>query len=258
MYTKEQLLQQIREMGIQPTDTLLVHSSMKSIGQVEGGADTVLDALSEAVHDGLLVLPTHTWAQINEKNSTYDPETEPSCVGVLTNLFRVRPGVVRSLHPTHSVAALGKDAVDYVSGEEFSDTPCPRTGCWGKLYDRRAKVLFLGCSLKRNTYLHGVEEWNNTPDRLTEGYEALRIVTPGGVIDRPMHRHHTSTGDVSHNYDKMQPAFVAKGIAVEGCLGDAQCFLCDAVGMADLTSEYLRRNPALFVDETPVPEEWYK
>src|SRR5690554_8160890 len=105
MFTKEELKEQIAALGIQPTDTLLIHSSMKAVGEVEGGADTVLDAFSEYLKEGLLILPTHTWAQMNSEYNVFDVVNEPSCVGILTELFRKRPGVVRSWHPTHSVAA---------------------------------------------------------------------------------------------------------------------------------------------------------
>jgi len=151
MYSKEDLKRQIAAMGIQPWDTLLVHSSMKTIGPVEGGADTVLDAFCEYLAEGLLVLPTHTWDRLSGEYSVFDVENEPSCVGLLTNLFRKRPGVLRSWHPTHSVAAFGRGAEEFIAGEEKFDTPCAREGCYGKLYDRRAKVLFLGVDLTRNT-----------------------------------------------------------------------------------------------------------
>lgn len=65
--TKASLLQDLDNLKIAPHGTLLVHSSMKSIGDVEGGPDTVLDALSEYMNDGLLVLPTHTWASKNRR-----------------------------------------------------------------------------------------------------------------------------------------------------------------------------------------------
>ncbi len=65
MHSKQSLLEQIKVLGIKPQDTLLIHSSMKAIGEVDGGADTVLDAFSEYLAPGLLVLPTHTWRQIN-------------------------------------------------------------------------------------------------------------------------------------------------------------------------------------------------
>ena len=252
MYTKQDLLSHLGAMGIDPSGTLLVHSSMKAIGEVEGGADTVLDALCEYMQNGLLVLPTHTWRQMNETYTVFDSRTEPSCVGLLTNLFMKREGVIRSLHPTHSVAAIGKDAADYTAGEELTRTPCPRNGCWGKLYDRKAQILFLGCSLKSNTYLHGVEEWVDTPNRLKATAQDFTVIDRDGVsYTVPQYRHHTEDPvvDPSEHYDKMEPIFQANGAVTYGRFGDAVCILGDAVKMADLTAPYLRRDPHLFDDD---------
>lgn len=259
MYTKEDLLDDLSKMGIDPQGTLLVHSSMKAVGEVKGRADTVLDAFIEYMKDGLLIFPTHSWDEGNLINNIYNPKTEPSCVGILTNLFRKRDGVFRSLHPTHSVAAKGNEAKAYIKGEENSDTPCPRDGCWGRLYDRQAQILFLGCSLKKNTYIHGVEEWNNLPDRVSEEPRKIKVINPYGEdYEIDFHGHHSSHGDVSKNYDKLEKPFLYKGIASKGKIGDADSFLCDAVGMADLTTEFLRRNIDLFADNSPIPEEWYR
>lgn len=259
MYTKQDIINGLIQIGVKPTDTLMVHSSMKAVGQVEGGADTVLDAFIQYMKEGLLIFPTHTWEQMNDEYNIFDPKTEPSCVGILTNLFRIRPGVIRSLHPTHSVAALGKDAKDYISGDDQFDTPCARNGCWGKLYDRKAKVLFLGCSLKKNTFLHGVEEWHQIPNRLMEKPRNLKVVKEDGkIIDRPLRGHHSTVGDVSQNYDKMLEPFISLGIAKQGLIGDAESVLCDVVGMAELTSKLLKKDPQLFDDGSPVPVEWYQ
>lgn len=126
MHTKQDLKNMIIEMGIEPTDTVFIHSSMKAIGEVLGGADTVVDAFMEYLKDGLLILPTHTWRSMSEVHNVYDPIKEPSCVGILTNLFMKREGVVRSLHPTHSVAAYGEDSIEYIKGEEDNNTMCSR------------------------------------------------------------------------------------------------------------------------------------
>lgn len=258
LYKKDGLISCIANIGIKPADTLLIHSSLKAVGPLENGADTVLDAFIEYLKDGLLIFPTHTWAQMNDQYNVFNPATEPSCVGILSNLFMKRPNVLRSLHPTHSVAALGKDAAEYIAGEENRDTPCPRGGCWGKLYDRKAKILFLGCSLKSNTFLHGVEEWNNVPMRLADTYQQLKIVTPEGrIINRPLYRHYNPLCNISHNYDKMLEPFLHMGIARKGLIGDAASVLCDAAGMADLTSLFLKKNPDLFIDSSPIPKEWY-
>lgn len=257
MYTKQDIMDGLKKMGLKSTDTLLVHSSMKAIGEVEGGADTVLDAFMEYMKEGLLIFPTHTWDQMNETYNSYDYRTEPSCVGLLTNLFRLRDGVVRSLHPTHSVAAYGVGAMEYISGEENMDTPCSPSGCWGKLYDKKAKILFLGCSTKRNTFLHCVEEMTDVPGRLSENRTMFKIILPIGEIKEVLHRRHIPGQDVSQNYDKMLPVFLNYGYGIEGKIGDAQSYLCDAVGMAKITSEYLKRDPMLFDDGEPIPVEWY-
>ena len=68
----------------------------------------MLDTWMEYFKGGLLLLPTHTWKTVNEDHPVFDSKKEPSCVGILTNLFMKRAGVVRSLHPTHSMAGFGK------------------------------------------------------------------------------------------------------------------------------------------------------
>ena len=93
---------------------VVVYSSLSALGFVEGGAATVVDALiNDVVRDrgGTLVLPTFsiagTMAEHLRGGHVFDVRTTPSGVGAITEVFRQRPGVLRSVHPTHSVAALG-------------------------------------------------------------------------------------------------------------------------------------------------------
>ncbi|MBI9098898.1 MAG: AAC(3) family N-acetyltransferase [Spirochaetaceae bacterium] len=258
MYTREDLIKDIKNIGIKHTDTLLVHSSMKALGEVDGGGETVIDAFIEYMKDGLLIFPTHSWETVNKENTLFDPLTEPSCIGILSNLFLKRPGVIRSWHPTHSVAALGKEAEEYTAGEEKTNTACPRSGCWGRLYERKAKILFLGCSTSKNTYIHGVEEWNNIANRLDDTLQEYKIRKPDGkIIICSQHRHHSPIKDISVNYDKIQIPMLHRGIAVKGKIGDAESYLCDAKAMADLTSEFLKKDPDLFLHNKPVPFPWF-
>ena len=167
-YTKQTLQQDLAAMGLTGTETILIHSSMKSIGAVEGGADTVLDALMEFFAEGLLLLPTHTWQSIDQDHPVFDVRRSPCCVGILPELFRQRPGVVRSLHPTHSIAACGRGAAEYLAGELENNTPCTPGGCYDRLRAVGGKILLLGVSHARNTFLHSVEEVLNVPNRLTD------------------------------------------------------------------------------------------
>lgn len=259
MYTKQDLITALKDMGIQPNDTLLVHSSMKSIGQVEGGADTVLDALMEYVSEGLLILPTHTWANMSEEHNMFDPAKEPSNVGILTNLFMKRKGVVRSLNPTHSVAAYGKDCKEYTKWEENLTTPCSIGGCYDRLRQRNAKILLLGVNHSRNTYLHCVEEILQVPDRLTANPVLFQIVMPDGSLkDCPMHRHYnTISSHISENYSKLEQAFYENHAAKQVKFGDATCILCDANRLFEVMKMVLSHQINCLIELDQIPQAWW-
>ncbi len=230
-----------------------MHSSMKSIGEVVGGADTVLDALSEYMKDGLFVLPTHTWSYINADNPKFYVETSSVCVGILPELFRQRTGVLRSLHPTHSVAALGQDAAAFVQGDERFDTPCHRESAWGKLLDRKATILLVGVDLRRNTFIHGIEEWADIPGRMTDTHEQLVTVLPDGTeIVVPSRRHHGLSW--SQHFWKVEHILEQQGAICRSQLGDALMWVCDTVKMTDILMAMLKENPDLFSDNEPLSE----
>ncbi len=259
IYTKEQLKLQLQEMGIRSTDALMVHSSMKAIGPVEGGADTVIDALMEYLSEGLLMMPTHTWKQMGPEHPVFDPATEPGCVGILPNIFKDRPGVVRSLHPTHSIAAYGPKAAEYVKGEENATTPCPPEGCWGRLLQEKAKILLVGVTHARNTFIHSVEEMFDVPERFSAEPVAYEIVMPDKRRKAvQVHRHYNPVmAHISESFDKMEQGYYDTGAAKKVRLGDAECILCDAEGLYEVTGRILKQEINCFIDRLEIPQEWY-
>ena len=260
MYTKEDLLKDLQNMGLKSTDSIMVHSSMKSIGAVDGGADTVVDAFMEYFKDGLFMTPTHTWAQMSSEYTLFDPETEPACVGIIPNIFRKREGVVRSLHPTHSIAAYGPEAADYIKGEENITTPGQPGGCWSRLLDINARILLLGCTHTRNTYMHAVEELLDVPERLTDKPWDFQIKMPDGSIKEvKMHRHFNKVNPhISEDYDKLMQAFYNNGAAKKVKFGDADCILCEAKGIYEVMKKVLAREINCIIDRKEIPEEWWR
>lgn len=253
MYTKNDLINHLHEMTIEPSDTIMMHSSMKAIGDVEGGANTVLDALSEYLAEGLLVLPQHTFNTIDADNPKfYVAETQPH-IGILTELFFERPEVKRSLHPTHSVGAIGADAEEFVAGHEHFATPAPKGSPYWKLLERKAKILLVGVDLIRNTYIHGIEEWVDIPDRLTDEQQNLITVLPDGTeIPVPSHRH---IGSISRHYWKVEEILAKKGAIEYAKFGDADVLVCDAERLNHYIQQMLRIEPTIFSDIEPLPEE---
>lgn len=259
MYTKQDLFTDLRNMGLQHTDALMVHSSMKSIGPVEGGADTVVDAFMEYFREGLFMTPTHTWAQMSEEYSLFDPVREPACVGIIPNVFRKRAGVVRSLHPTHSIAAYGPSAEDYVRGEENIITPAQPKGCWGKLMDVDAKILLVGCTHARNTFIHAVEEMLDVPERLTASPVPFQIKMPDGTIKEvSVYRHFNRfQPHISEEFDKLAQAYYDLGAAKKVKFGDATCILCEAKKIYEVTKKVLSHEINCLIDKQEIPREWW-
>ena len=165
MVTLQSMTQDLRTLGLRAGDSVLIHSSFKSLGPVEGGADTVVKAFQNAVGEtGTVVFPTlcqEDWEHVYE-NWHLDA---PSDVGYLTNYFRKLPGALRSDQATHSVAALGKDAAYItqthgITGRRygiFGDTPFAADSPWEKMYEMDTKVVFLGASMNSCTFRHYVE-----------------------------------------------------------------------------------------------------
>lgn len=262
MYTKEALKGHLEKMGLTGKEAIMVHSSMKAIGDVDGGADTVVDALMEYFKEGLLMTPTHTWAQMSKEYNVFDPKTERACVGIIPNVFMKREGVVRSLHPTHSIAAYGKNAAQYIAGEENATSPCPPGGCWDRLREEDAKILLLGVTHTRNTYIHSVDEVLQIEDRLTDEPTLMRIVMPdGSQKEVQMYRHFNrtlGTDCFSEQFDKMRYIFEEAGAATDVKFGDADCILCDAGKIFKVCKKLFTMEPDCVIKRVEIPAEWMK
>lgn len=280
-YNKQQLKDQLESMGLKGDETILIHSSMKAIGAVDGGADTVLDAWMEYFKDGLLLLPTHTWKTVNADNPVYNPYTTPSCVGLLTNMFMKRDGVIRSLHPTHSMSGYGKNAAEYLAGEEYNNTPCTPGGCYDRIKEVGGKVLLVGVGHERNTYIHSVEEVLNVPNRLSDMPMELVIElqeesnnsgklppynrdegwkkhTDNKLCRKVYVRKHYNAQQphISEDFVKLNQIFLDSGVVRKVKFGDADSLLCDAKGMFNIVRQVIAPDPGCIVtkDTLSMPE----
>ena len=247
MHTRESLKRDLKAMELAPEDTVLIHSSMKAIGEVDEGAEAVLDALMEYFAPGLLVFPTLSFRFVNAEQPVFSVLDTPCCTGILPELFRKRPGVKRSLAPTHSLGAYGRDADSFVAGHENFDSPAHKESPWGRLYKRNAYILFVGTGIGCNTFLHGVEEWLPVPGMLTESHQMLEIIDENGnKINRPMRRH---LGGHSAWYHLMEPVFREHDGLRDGKFGDAHVHILNARIGGDTVYELLKKTPQFFTAE---------
>lgn len=170
------IIEALNEAGIEEGDNILVHSSLSSLGHVNGGARTVIRALQDAVgNTGTVIMPSFSCFEDRhgEFGQWWDPKTSNVYTGIISQLFWQQPGVLRSNHPTHAVAAWGKKK------HFFTDNHCidgDRTSFWGsgafastspwqKFIDSNIKCVMLGCSFNVMTLCHHIETFIVEQDR---------------------------------------------------------------------------------------------
>ena len=272
MFTENDIYKSLKEAGIPRGPVTLCHTSLRHVGSMENGGDTLLNALIRYFTEdgGLLAIPTHTWANIGKDTVTCDMASAEVCIGTLPRLALLRPDGHRSEHPTHSMVVFGEDkkAEDFIKDEPLFDTPCNPGGCYGKLYTMGGAVLLIGVGLERLTYLHSVEEMYDVPDRITEERRDLTIrLKDGNTVHRLYHTHHgisavpcTWSVNPSDHFMKMETAFRTCGALRDLTLGNARSLHCDCRIMKEVYG-MVYENAAgqeLFCDDVPIPEKWYR
>jgi aminoglycoside 3-N-acetyltransferase len=150
------LVRDLTRLGVPSGGLLMVHSSLRSLGHVAGGAHTVVGALLEALGpDGTLVVPTFTYPIAREPGFVFDPLRTPSLMGAISDSARRHPGAQRSIHLWHSIAAIGPLAETIVTagGESAWDSDSPMR----QIRDRDGQYLLLGVPYQNLTAVHVCE-----------------------------------------------------------------------------------------------------
>jgi aminoglycoside 3-N-acetyltransferase len=162
-FSKQDLFNSVRRLGVAPGETLFVHSSFDAFTAFLGRPADILVVLQEAVGSrGTVLMPTLPFrgsaVEYVRQRRVFNVKKTPSQMGLLTELFRRMPGVIRSVHPTHAVAAWGAYADEMVALHHEAATPCGRKSPFGRLLDHDGKILFLGTGIGVMTFFHSVEE----------------------------------------------------------------------------------------------------
>lgn len=162
-FTPQDLLQHLRRLGVAAGDTVLVHSSYDTFIGFTGKPSDVVRILQEAVGtEGMLLMPTmaFTGTAVDHARSAplFDVARTPSRMGLLTEIFRRMPDVIRSVHPTHSVAVWGRGARTIVADHHLAATPCGVGSPFARLLEQHGKILLLGAEMDSLTFFHTVEE----------------------------------------------------------------------------------------------------
>ncbi len=170
---KQDILAALKETGVKNGQTIMVHTSLSSLGFVCGGPQIMIEALLESVGtDGTIMMPTQSWKNLDPTTGVHweEPEewwqiirdnwpaynkdiTPTNTMGAVAEMFRQWPGTLRSDHPARSVAANGKHA-EYLTRNHNLSNIFGEGSPIGKLYELDGYVLLIGVGYDKNTSLH--------------------------------------------------------------------------------------------------------
>ena len=242
--TRRDISEALEALGLTRGAVVFMHSSLSSLGEVDRGADTVVDAVLDVLGpDGTLAVPT--FCSINRRrNQTYDPDTTPSEVGQITNALRSRPEAFRSPHIWQSMSAIGKRAEEMMSVHR--PVAWAADGPFWRLYEWDAYIMLLGVPYFRSTFWHLIEQWvqpaygrwkeSTGRIRNPDGSESpLKEITFG---PRPGH---------AHDFNKLGSRMEAQGLVSTGAVGNAMARLYRARDAFDTGVAEYRKDPTLFI-----------
>lgn len=252
--TTASLASDIRALGVETGDTVLVHSSLSALGWVCGGAPAVVDALQEVVTDtGTIVMPTHSshycnpaawsnppvpdeWVErIHEAMPAFQPEVTPTRLGTIPECFRTYPATLRSNHPELSFAAWGANA-EAIASDHGLDYPLGEHSPLARVYDLDGAVLLLGVGHDSNTSLHLAEYRADNPTE-TE--------TNGGPILKDGQRVWAKYEDIrkdTEDFSELGADFEQRVGLTSGTVGAATAKLMRQPQLVDFATEWFEEN----------------
>jgi aminoglycoside 3-N-acetyltransferase len=230
------LTQKIIRLGIPSSSTVMIHSSLLKFGIIENGIEGFFQCISESLTgDHTILMPAFSFNFVD--TGYWSARATKSNMGALTEYFRNLKGAVRSIHPFHSVVALGKYADDFAKCNSLSsfgkDSP------FEKMLELDSYNLSLGTEfVGGTTFVHYTEEKCHVPYRYYKSF-------PGDVYDMEERkvdqiykmyvRKITSTYEYDNNWEK-----------VYNCLFNDGCFVVDNLNGAKIILSSMNKTHMVF------------
>lgn len=251
--TKNDIVTALGKLGVKKGMVLEVHSSLRSFGYVVGGAQTVVDALIEAVgYEGTIVMPLQCsnntepsywekppierqyWQIVRDNMPAFDAkDSDVRCMGKIVENFRRRRGVYCSYHPSCAFVAYGKYAKLICSRHELNYSLSKRSPL-GQMLKLKPYVLLLGVSYDNCTGMHLAEYESNVRP----------IILQGGSIETDTGKQWVKYLDIDLNSDEfLQPGKLMedKGLVKKMTIGHSECRLFRLKTAIDYTMVYLTK-----------------
>jgi aminoglycoside N3'-acetyltransferase len=275
MENRKEIAAGLRSLGVQGGNVLMVHASLKNIGQVVGGARAVVDALCNAVAPSGTLMGYASWdrspygetlngAQLDEEARRNWPPFNPKRAkvyrgfGLLNQALVDTPGALRSAHPDASMVALGPLARELIEPHRLGQAFGPSSPL-ERFVKRSGNVLLFGAPLDSVTVLHYAEAIADIPGKRRVNYE-MPLLGPNGETVWERAEDFDSNGildcfAIDGEMDAVETiarAYAASGRHREGQVANAHCYLFDAQDIVSFGVSYLEQR---FAQRADTPAE---
>ena len=163
-YDIKQLKTALQQLGIKEKDTVFLHSSFNYFNGFKGEAKGIINCLIDILGDeGNLLMVSMPYSSSSydylKKKPIFDVRKTPSRMGIISEMFRRKKGVLRSLHPTHPVLAYGKDAAELVKDHEKCKYPCGEKTPFDKFRNLNGRIFHFDVPFSKGfTFIHYLED----------------------------------------------------------------------------------------------------
>jgi aminoglycoside N3'-acetyltransferase/malonyl CoA-acyl carrier protein transacylase len=162
-YQPSQLEEKLREIGLTDADTVYMHSAFKAFNGFSGGPQSIIDCILNVIGDsGNLLMVSMPYAGFTvdylKAGKTFNITNTESSMGIITEIFRRKKGVLRSLNPAHPVLAFGPDAEWIISDHEKTMYSCGKGSPFEKILELNAKAIFFDVPFGKMTFFHFLED----------------------------------------------------------------------------------------------------
>jgi aminoglycoside 3-N-acetyltransferase len=238
------LIEQLRELGVQPSGVLVVHTAFSKVGPVEGGPLGLIAALREALGPGgTLVMPSMT----DDDDHPFDPKVTPCRgMGVVADTFWRLDGVLRADSP-HAFAAAGPHA-PAITADQPVEIPHGYNSPVGRVYALGGQILLLGVGHDANTTVH-----------LAEGLAGVRYRKPAhATVLRDGAPIRLDYGEIDHccaRFALVDGWLESEGLQRRGTVGHGEARLANSRDIVDVVTRHLRQDETIFLHPPGIDDE---
>lgn len=233
-YDGEKLKARLRKMGVAETDTLMVHANFKPDSGFKGNPDDIVNALVELVgtNGNLLMVSIPYRGRAYDyfmKNKPFRVHKTISMMGLITEMFRRKEGVLRSLNPSHPVLAYGKDSAWLIADHEECPVPCGVGSPFDKFRQLNGKILFFDVGFGAITFFHYVEDITKDKLPFNPFHEEPFFVTAYDESDRKhVIKTYVCSPNVVTSAKKLEEEMSQRHMIKKGKVGNSNMLLVNA------------------------------